>query len=115
MLKNPAPTALLPAALQGISRYAHLVSIDFFRDLMRVLKDLMTRVAPINPGASGNNDEDKGDDGGREKSHAPAVCAENAQHQLSCIVTAYELLSGQGAWRSSGGPVKRIPRAPRDF
>jgi nucleolar complex protein 3 len=98
ILKNPVPTALLPAALQGISKYAHLVSIDFFRDLMRVLKDLMTRVAPITAGGVDDDDEDKGDDDGREKSHAPTVRAEkNARLQLSCIVTAYELLSGQGA------------------
>jgi len=89
VLKNPVPTPLLPVALQGISKYAHLVSVDFFRDLMRVLKDLVTRV----PHASG----DEKDANPPENLHGPAAHAENARLQLSCIITAYELLSGQGA------------------
>ena len=66
ILKNPRPTPLLPAALQGLSKFAHLVNIDFFKDLMKVLKELIVR-----------------DEG-------------NVQHCLLCIVTAFELLSGQG-------------------
>ncbi|KAF8256421.1 nucleolar complex-associated protein-domain-containing protein [Lactarius quietus] len=54
-----------------ISKYAHLVSVDFFRDLMRVLKDLVTRA----PHA--------GEDG------------KDSTLQLSCIITAYELLSAK--------------------
>jgi nucleolar complex protein 3 len=93
ILKNPAPTPLLPAALQGISKYAHLVSVDFFRDLMRVLKGLVTRVPPP---AGGRDDDDGKDSASQEQSHAPTDRAESARHQLSCILTAYELLSGQG-------------------
>ena len=91
ILKNPAPTPLLPAALQGISKYAHLVSVDFFRDLMRVLKDLVTRVPPP---AGGRDNGDGKDSALQEQSHAPT---NRARHQLSCVLTAYELLSGQGA------------------
>jgi nucleolar complex protein 3 len=90
ILKNPVPTPLLPVALQGISKYAHLVSVDFFRDLMRVLKDLITRVPHAGENGEGANPPEK-------NLHGPAVHAENARHQLSCIITAYELLSGQGA------------------
>jgi nucleolar complex protein 3 len=97
ILKNPAPTLLLPAALQGIAKYAHLVSIDFFRDLMHVLKDLVTRVPHPAGGGSDDNNDRKDDDIPRQQSHGPAAQAENARHQLSCILTAYELLSGQGA------------------
>ncbi len=93
ILKNPAPTPLLPAALQGIAKYAHLVSIDFFRDLMRVLRDLVARV----PHPASCCEDDNDNDALLEKSHAPAARTENVRHQLSCIVTAYELLSGQGA------------------
>ncbi|KAI0306372.1 nucleolar complex-associated protein-domain-containing protein [Multifurca ochricompacta] len=89
ILKNPVPTPLLPAALQGISKYAHLVSIDFFRDLMRVLKDLITRVPYTGSG-------DKDDNTPREQSHALAAPGESVRHQLWSIITAYELLSGQG-------------------
>ncbi|KAJ7285869.1 nucleolar complex-associated protein-domain-containing protein [Mycena rebaudengoi] len=45
---------LLPAALRGIAKYAHLVNIDFFKDLLKVLKDLVSREA--------DDDEDAGDD-----------------------------------------------------
>lgn len=75
ILKNPEPTPLLPAALQGISRFAHLVNIDFFRDLMNVLKDLMTRDLA---GALHSPDS------------APADMMV-IQHHLLCIVTAFEL------------------------
>lgn len=80
ILKNPEPTPLLPAALQGISRFAHLVNIDFFKDLMQVLKGLMTRESPEAP-------------------HSPDSAPADmmlVQHHLLSIVTAFELLSGQG-------------------
>jgi len=76
ILKNPRPTPLLPAALQGISRFAHLVNIDFFKDLMKALKELISRES---------DDIEDNDDGARD-----------TPLRLSCIVTAFELLSGQG-------------------
>jgi hypothetical protein len=62
---------------------------------MRVLKDLVTCV----PYPAGSRDVDDGKDSAlqQEQSRAPTDRAENAHHQLSCILTAYELLSGQGA------------------
>lgn len=82
ILKNPNPTPLLPAALRGIARFAHLVNLDFFKDLMLVLKDLMAR----------SPDDDSAQPFGIEiLPHVSLV-----QHQLLCIVTAFELLSGQG-------------------
>ncbi|KIY50892.1 nucleolar complex-associated protein 3 [Fistulina hepatica ATCC 64428] len=82
ILKNPEPTPLLPAALRGVAKFAHMVNIDFFRDLMQVLKDLMARE---------DDDEDNPVlDGSRER-------AISAVHlRLLCVVTAFELLSGQG-------------------
>ena len=59
------------------------MNIDFFKDLMNVLKDLiaMEEEAAIadleSPGSS--------------SSHAAFI-----SRQLKCIVTAFELLSGQG-------------------
>ncbi|KAJ3710234.1 nucleolar complex-associated protein-domain-containing protein [Lentinula guzmanii] len=38
LFRNSNPTPLLPAALEGIIKYAHLVNIDFFQDLMKVLR-----------------------------------------------------------------------------
>ncbi|KAI8998713.1 nucleolar complex-associated protein 3 [Trametes punicea] len=87
ILKSPRPTPLLPAALRGIAKFAHLVNIDFFKDLLQVLKNLMVRDAEVH--ADGNAD-------------APVAAPHDVsniatvQHQLLCIVTAFELLSGQG-------------------
>ncbi|KAI9566460.1 nucleolar complex-associated protein-domain-containing protein [Boletus coccyginus] len=82
ILKNPHPSPLLPTALRGISKYAHLVNIDFFRDLMQVLKGLIMR-------ESDEVDSDAGEL--HSLSHNMDI-----QHRLLCIVTAFELLSGQG-------------------
>jgi len=83
ILKNPTPTPLLPAALQGISKFSHLVNIDFFRDLLQVLKGIMSRDPGVADGAAMRTDHDTSD-------------SRSAQYELLCIVTAFELLSGQG-------------------
>lgn len=80
ILKNSRPTPLLPAVLNGISKFAHLVNIDFFEDLMQVLKDLISQAHHT----SHPTDELSND-------------IKAIRHRLSCIVTAFELLSGQGA------------------
>ncbi|KAH7889728.1 nucleolar complex-associated protein-domain-containing protein [Phlebopus sp. FC_14] len=82
ILKNPRPTPLLPAALRGISKFAHLVNVDFFKDLMQVLKNLITRESA---------EDDPDDRESRSLDYTTDI-----QHRLSCIVTAFELLSGQG-------------------
>ncbi|KAI0670464.1 nucleolar complex-associated protein 3 [Trametes maxima] len=87
ILKNPRPTPLLPAALRGIARFAHLVNIDFFKDLLQVLKTLMARDADVHA----DGDEDAPVSGPHDASNIATV-----QHQLLCVVTAFELLSGQG-------------------
>ncbi|KAF8212271.1 nucleolar complex-associated protein-domain-containing protein [Mycena galopus ATCC 62051] len=79
IIKNPRTTPLLPAALQGISKYAHLVNIDFFKDLLKVLKELVARE---------EDDEDEETD--------EVNASKDVQQRLQCIVTAFELLSGQG-------------------
>ncbi|KAH6918617.1 nucleolar complex-associated protein 3 [Coprinopsis sp. MPI-PUGE-AT-0042] len=87
VLKNPTPSPLLPGALSGISKFAHLVNIDFFRDLMKVLKDLMA--------FDTSADEDEQD---TEVESLSATIGEDKRtcHRLLCISTAFELLSGQG-------------------
>ncbi|KAF8894583.1 nucleolar complex-associated protein 3 [Infundibulicybe gibba] len=81
ILKSPKPTRLLPVALHGISKYAHLVNIDFFKDLMKVLKELIQ-------GDSQIDEDDAISDLSRD--------TQTVYHHLLCIVTAFELLSGQG-------------------
>ncbi|KAI0831218.1 nucleolar complex-associated protein-domain-containing protein [Trametes gibbosa] len=88
ILKNPRPTPLLPAALRGIVKFAHLVNIDFFKDLLQVLKTLMTR------GADEHVDGDV--DAPASGPHDASNIIATVQHQLLCVVTAFELLSGQG-------------------
>ncbi len=78
---------MLSGALDGISRFAHLINIDFFKDLLAVLKTLISRV----------DDEDhqgSDDETGRllwNRKHEDRL-----RQRLLCIVTAFELLSGQG-------------------
>ncbi|KAF8636707.1 hypothetical protein AX17_003510 [Amanita inopinata Kibby_2008] len=78
ILKNSTPTPLLPAALHGISKFAHLVNVDFFKDLMAVLKSLVAFAS---------------EEGGVTKG---VTCTEHLHLRLLCVVTAFELLSGQG-------------------
>ncbi|KAG5221664.1 nucleolar complex-associated protein [Salix suchowensis] len=60
-------------AVTGIAKFAHLVNIDFFKDLMQVLKNLILRTIVKSPSA-----------------YLIRL------HRLLCIITAFELLSGQG-------------------
>ncbi|EJD06019.1 nucleolar complex-associated protein 3 [Fomitiporia mediterranea MF3/22] len=86
ILKSDKPTPLLPAALQGISRFAHLVNIDFFKDLLQVLRDHVSHSTYTIETKENAEQEIEGS--------IPDV--EYMHHRLHCIVTAFELLSGQG-------------------
>ena len=41
IIKLDYRTPLLPPALEGLARFAHLVNVDFFRDLLEVLKGII--------------------------------------------------------------------------
>ncbi|GAA5990059.1 hypothetical protein JCM10908_005802 [Rhodotorula pacifica] len=79
---------LLPAALEGLARFAHLVNIDFFRDLLECLKGIVYR------GTEQAADEDEDEDVVVD-SLANAK-RNDMREKLLCIVTAFELLQGQG-------------------
>ncbi|KAF9052602.1 nucleolar complex-associated protein-domain-containing protein [Panaeolus papilionaceus] len=108
ILKNPTPTPLLPSALAGISRFAHLVNIDFFKDLMAVLKDLIAMEDADADGGIFMSKKDSETDGrasdaadlqSSEASSSASLSVrifQGATRRLMCIVTAFELLSGQG-------------------
>ncbi|XP_070539913.1 nucleolar complex protein 3 homolog [Ptychodera flava] len=66
ILKKADSSTLLPSVLEGLSKYAHLINIDFFDDLVKVLHLLI----------------DSGELSTREILH--------------CILTVFQLLSGQG-------------------
>ncbi|KAI3610426.1 nuclear export protein noc3 [Moniliophthora roreri] len=83
VIKSSKRTPLLPAALDGIAKFAHLVNIDFFKDLMKVLKEIITR----------DNDEVEANEEGKDVANLKEP---DVREKLMCIVTAFELLSGQG-------------------
>ena len=84
ILKAPSRTRLLAPALHGVSKFAHLVNIDFFKDLLAVIKDII-----MEAGTEGSSEEDE-----QVESHIDTD--ERLRLQLHCIITAYELLTGQG-------------------
>ncbi|KAL5533307.1 hypothetical protein ACEPAF_5083 [Sanghuangporus sanghuang] len=88
ILKSDRPTPLLPAALQGISRFAHLVNIDFFRDLLQVLRERVSLVP--------KSEQTKEETVAELKKGSLISDAQDMHQRLHCIVTAFELLSGQG-------------------
>lgn len=59
-----------------------MVNVDFFKDLMQVLKELITCT-------SWENEEDPVELMGSQDNLL-------VRHKLLCIVTAFELLTGQG-------------------
>jgi nucleolar complex protein 3 len=74
----------LPAALTGISTFAHMVNVDFFKDLLQVLKDLISM-------------EESVPEAGDVESPTSIRMLELISCRLMCIITAFELLSGQGS------------------
>ncbi|KAM0786443.1 hypothetical protein ACM66B_001906 [Microbotryomycetes sp. NB124-2] len=78
---------LLPAALEGLARFAHLVNIDFFRDLLEVLKVVIKR---------GESVEAEDVELDVDESQASQTKRNDMREKLLCIVTAFELLQGQG-------------------
>ncbi|KAJ2780754.1 hypothetical protein H4R18_003266, partial [Coemansia javaensis] len=80
---------LLPAVLEGLARYAHLISVEFFVDLFGLLKKIMRGqhgTGVVEPGAA----TDGGDDGDLVSPHVAL------RTSLLCILTALHILTGQG-------------------
>jgi nucleolar complex protein 3 len=86
ILKAAKPSPLLFDALQGIARFSHMVNVDFFRDLLAVIRDIMRR--------NDEHDEDVDVSGGTDGSFGDDQS--RMRLQILCIVTAFDLLSGQG-------------------
>ncbi|ORY33445.1 CBF/Mak21 family-domain-containing protein [Naematelia encephala] len=87
ILKHPQRSPLLAAALEGISTFAHFINVDFFRDLLAVLRrivqdDLYDDIDPDDPDANARDD--------------PFGESERIRIRLLAIATAFDLLSGQG-------------------
>lgn len=86
ILKFPGRSPLLPAALEGISHFAQLINVDFFRDLLQVLRKII----------SDRRTED-GEDAEVEAAEIdPVGAGQRVRIRMLGIVTAFDLLSGQG-------------------
>ena len=91
ILKFPGRSPLLPTALEGITQFAHHINVDFFRDLLSVLRRIIFDQAET---TTRTIDENAGEP---EDALVDAVGASTrTRTRLLAIVTAFELLSGQG-------------------
>lgn len=70
--------------MEGIAKFAHLVNIEFFRDLLAVLRKFVVQ-----------SEEEEEDDEEEEVTIATGAGA-SVRLRMLAIVTAFELLSGQG-------------------
>ncbi|KAJ3096973.1 Nucleolar complex protein 3 [Phlyctochytrium planicorne] len=75
VLKGAKESPQLPVVLDGLSRFAHLINIDFFADLIKVLKEIVHQQI--------DRYDNQMDDTAIEIS-------------LHCILAAYRILTGQG-------------------
>ncbi|KAJ2693599.1 hypothetical protein H4218_005969 [Coemansia sp. IMI 209128] len=76
---------LLPAVLEGLAKYAHLISVEFFVDLFHLLRKIMRGQHGVGIGAE--EEEDDGD----------LVSARiGLRTSLLCVLTALHILTGQG-------------------
>ncbi|PWW71546.1 hypothetical protein C7212DRAFT_234738, partial [Tuber magnatum] len=81
------PPGLMGATLEGLAKYAHLINLDFFGDLLVALRELVSRTK-----------EDTGEEGGEVGGEGRGEGANRnvVREALLCIITAFSLLSGQG-------------------
>lgn len=77
VLKNAPSSPLIPCVLEGLAIFAHLINVDFFEDLLNVLK-----------GISAHQHEMYLE--GRDGDYTSALSA------LHCIVAAFELMDSVG-------------------
>ncbi|KAJ3331895.1 Nucleolar complex protein 3 [Blyttiomyces sp. JEL0837] len=75
ILKNAEKSPLLPTVLEGLSRFAHLIDIDFFADLIAVLKKIT--ISQYQDYIDGSKD------------------SSTTKSSLHCILAAFQILSGQ--------------------
>ncbi|KAJ2612251.1 hypothetical protein H4S08_002785 [Coemansia sp. RSA 1365] len=76
---------LLPAVLEGLAKYAHLISVEFFVDLFQLLKKIMRGQHGVGIGAE-------------ESEHGDDLVSSRVglRTALLCILSALHILTGQG-------------------
>ncbi|KAJ3065365.1 Nucleolar complex protein 3 [Podochytrium sp. JEL0797] len=77
ILKNAETSPLIPAVLEGLSHFGHLINVEFYADLLTVLKKIT--VSQYEGYCEGSQN-----------------ATSSAKTSLHCIVAALLLLSGQG-------------------
>ncbi|KAJ1654538.1 hypothetical protein IWQ61_005544 [Dispira simplex] len=91
VLKNQGHKRLLPAVLEGLAKFSHLISVDYFNDLLVLLRRIMTGDHVLDVG--GGDLEHDNLDAVASGSTSPRL---PVRLSLLCVVTAFQLLSGQG-------------------
>lgn len=90
------PSSLYASALEGLSVYAHRISIDFFRDLLAVLRVHVERTRAEAEAALGE-EAGETDEGGEDPLGGRGPFEARLHDALLSLATAFHLLSGQGA------------------
>jgi nucleolar complex protein 3 len=84
ILKNAEKSfRLLTPALRGLSRFAHLINIDYFQDLLNCLKSIISQQQTL---------------ASESKQDGSTLCHQfyGLEASLHTIIAAFRLLSGQG-------------------
>ncbi|KAI9501551.1 hypothetical protein GGI25_005525 [Coemansia spiralis] len=81
---------LLPAVLEGLAKYAHLISVEFFVDLFHLLKKIMRGQHGVGIGAEDVELE------GVDEANDLVSSRVSLRTSLLCILTALHILTGQG-------------------
>ncbi|KAI8872098.1 hypothetical protein GQ42DRAFT_161544 [Ramicandelaber brevisporus] len=96
ILKSAPPADVLSTALECIAKFAHLISVDFFKDLLAMLKTIMQGKDRNGNNNSNDSTADGGEKDDDEGSSDIVSGASATRIGLLCVVTACKLLSGQG-------------------
>ncbi|KAJ1999474.1 hypothetical protein GGI04_004557 [Coemansia thaxteri] len=84
---------LLPAVLEGLAKYAHLVSVEFFVDLFGLLRRIMRGQHGVGIGDNAADPGDHEDPADASDLVSPRV---GLRASLLCVLTALHILTGQG-------------------
>ena len=84
---------LIGAVLEGLAKYTHLINQDFFGDLLEALKDLIKGVE--------SSLESEATDAEEKSLVSNRTAQDSSRESLLCITTAFTLLNGQDATKST--------------
>ncbi|KDN46775.1 hypothetical protein K437DRAFT_256045 [Tilletiaria anomala UBC 951] len=97
ILKSPTVSStLLGSAMEGLALYAHRINVDFFRDLLAVLREHVARARKAAVSRQDPREAAAADAGDGDGDAQLSGARRGLRDSLLCLVTAFELLSGQG-------------------